>query len=77
MHTLLDTLQSVQIGFSLVGLFGSFTNDTQIKLRISGIKFSTRINAWTDELAYYARHSVSSQCRVQELDVSLRHPFAL
>jgi hypothetical protein len=36
-----------------------------------------KIDAWTAELAYYARHGVSSQRRVQELDVSLWHLFAL
>jgi hypothetical protein len=57
----------------------SFPNETQIKLHISSIEYSTTINAWISELAYYvyARHGVSSQRRVQELDVSLRHLFTL
>jgi hypothetical protein len=67
----------LQVCFSLVGLSGSFPNETQIKLHNSSIEYSTMIDAWTAELAYYARHGVSSQRRVQELDVSLWHLFAL
>jgi hypothetical protein len=56
----------LQVCFSLVGLSGSFPNETQIKLHISSIEYSSMINAWAAELAYYARHGVSSQRRVQD-----------